>query len=384
VERASVPIPSFGTTLDGLAAETTLANHGAARNNRNTRVHAFVDPPIMSQAGIIPIIGGGPAGMSCALWLHNYELRPISIEREAVIGGMARRSPYPNEGLLGRPGESARENADAFVHHLRKICVETWIGARPEQLRSGDDGCFRLDVALSGTDSSSSSAIRSLSSAAIVIATGTKFHGDDWLDRVANARRMAERGRLHVGAPWAGERGADLGAHVAVLGGGDNAFDVARMLVEKGVRVTVIMRSQAPKAQPLMVQRLCEHHSSGMAQVLARRTVRALDDVNSRVRLRLDDGDHIDADHVLLLFGYRPNSAESWMAELALERDSRGYVVVDGNMETSCPGAFAVGDVANPIHPCIATAIATGTMAAREIGKRLTTAAKRMTSNDLR
>ena len=59
------------------------------------------------------------------------------------------------------------------------------------------------------------------------------------------------------------------------------------------------------------------------------------------------------------------------MAELALERDRRGYLVVDANMETSCPGAFAVGDVANPIHPCIATAIATGTMAAREIGKRL-------------
>jgi thioredoxin reductase len=32
---------------------------------------------------------------------------------------------------------------------------------------------------------------------------------------------------------------------------------------------------------------------------------------------------------------------------------------------------FAVGDVANPTHPCIATAVATGTMAAREIQKLL-------------
>jgi thioredoxin reductase (NADPH) len=311
----------------------------------------------MPQAPIVPIIGGGPAGMSCALWLHNYELRPIIIEREAV--------------LLGRPGESARENADAFVRHVRQLSVETWVGARPQQLRRGGDGRFRLDVASCGASSSNSPALRSLSSAAIVIATGTRFHGEAWLDRVDNARRMAERGRVHVGAPWAGESGSDLRSHVAVLGGGDNAFDVARMLVGKGVRVTVVMRSQAPKAQPLMVQRLCEHQSSGMAQVLVQRTVRALEDVNSKVRLRLDDGDHIDADHVVLLFGYRPNTEESWMAELALERDSRGYVVVDGNMETSCPGAFAVGDVVNPIHPCIATAIATGTMAAREIGRRL-------------
>jgi thioredoxin reductase len=40
-------------------------------------------------------------------------------------------------------------------------------------------------------------------------------------------------------------------------------------------------------------------------------------------------------------------------------------------METSCRGVFAVGDVANPVHPCIPTAVAAGTMAAREIEKRL-------------
>jgi thioredoxin reductase (NADPH) len=325
----------------------------------------------MSQAPIVPIIGGGPAGMSCALWLHNYALHPIIIERDTVLGGMARRSPYPNEWLLGRPGESARENAEAFARHIRANCVETWRGARPRELRRERDGRFRLELAFCGASSASFSAPQSLSAAAIVIATGTRFDGEEWLDRVGNARRLAERGRVHVGAPWAGEPGADLGSHVAVIGGGDNAFDVARMLAEKGVRVTVVMRSLAPKAQPRMVRRLREHQSSGMARILAQRSVRALEDLDSKVRLRLDGGEHIEADHVVLLFGYRPNTGESWMAELALEQDRRGYVIVDANMETSCPGAFAAGDVANPSHPCIATAIAAGSMAAREIGKRL-------------
>src|SRR5712691_10735354 len=109
----------------------------------------------MSQAPIVAIIGGGPAGMSCALWLHNYELHPIIIEREAVLGGMARRSPYPNEWLLGRPGESARENAHAFERHIRAKSVETWLGARPQQLRRERDGRFRLDVTSSGASSPS-------------------------------------------------------------------------------------------------------------------------------------------------------------------------------------------------------------------------------------
>ena len=63
-------------------------------------------------------------------------------------------------------------------------------------------------------------------------------------------------------------------------------------------------------------------------------------------------------------------ASEPWLAELALEQDAHGYLVVDGNMETSCRGVFAVGDVANPAHPCIATAIAAGTMAAREIAQQ--------------
>ncbi len=176
--------------------------------------------------------------------------------------------------------------------------------------------------------------------------------------------------RVHVGPPWAGEPGPEPGSQVAVIGGGDNAFDIARMLVDKGVRATVIMRSQRPRAQALLVERLRRHEASGTARVMAGRTVATLDEGRGRLRLRLDDGGEIDADHVVLLLGYRPNTDEAWLAELALTMDAKGYLEVDRNMETSCRGAFAVGDVANPAHPCIATAIASGTMAAREIQRR--------------
>ena len=89
-----------------------------------------------------------------------------------------------------------------------------------------------------------------------------------------------------------------------------------------------------------------------MAEVLVERTVAALEQAGSRIRVRLNDGGEITVDHVVLLFGYRPNTSEPWIAELALEKDPRGYLVVDGNMETSRRGVFAVGDVANPAHPC--------------------------------
>ena len=76
----------------------------------------------MSNASIVPIIGGGPAGMSCALWLHNCALRPIIIERETALGGMARRSPYLNEGLLGRArGKRERERRRIRAPHSPRL-----------------------------------------------------------------------------------------------------------------------------------------------------------------------------------------------------------------------------------------------------------------------
>src|SRR6516165_6243692 len=72
-----------------------------------------------SQAPIVPIIGGGPAGMSCALWLHNYGLKPVIIEQADALGGMARLSPYPNAWLLGERGKPVREHAAEFAARAR-------------------------------------------------------------------------------------------------------------------------------------------------------------------------------------------------------------------------------------------------------------------------
>jgi len=320
----------------------------------------------MAQGPVVPVVGGGPAGMSCALWLANYGLRPVIIEREAALGGMARLSPYPNDWLLGRPGESGRDNATAFARHIEKTAIETLLGVQPTRLRRESDGGFTLELAGAGAPPT-----QDLSCRALVIATGTRFRGGEWLDRVGNARQLAVAGRVHLGPTYVGEPGARLGTHIAVVGGGDNAFDVSRMLAEKGVRVSLIMRSAKPRARPAMVDALRKHQASGLATVMAECTVGALADAGGRVSGQLSGGGKIEVDHVVLLFGYQPNTDAPWLAALALDQDPHGYLAVDRNMETSGSGVFAVGDVANPAHPCIATAIGAGTMAAREIQRRL-------------
>jgi thioredoxin reductase (NADPH) len=315
---------------------------------------------------IVPILGGGPAGMSCALWLSNYGLRPLIVEAQAALGGMARRDPYPNPWLLGRPGLLGRENAAEFARHIEAIKVECWFDARAQRVRRLADGQFELEIGFSERRLP-----RTLTCPVIVIATGTEFRGAEWLDAVENAHQLAQRGRVHLGPAWSGEQGVELGSSIAVIGGGDNAFDVGRMLIERGVTTIIIVRAKSPRAQRSLVERVRAYEPSGRAEILTERTVRALEEVGAKVRLHLSDGSTCEADHIILLLGYRSNTDEPWLAELALKHDSAGYLIVDGNMETSCRGVFAVGDVANPVHPCMATAIGTGTMAAREIQKRV-------------
>src|SRR5262249_21180940 len=140
-----------------------------------------------SRAPIVPIIGGGPAGMSCALWLHNYGLNPVIIEKEGALGGMARLSPYPNAWLLGQRSKSGRENAAEFADHMRELAVETWLRARPQRLRRGHDERFR--VAGSGGPAG-----RAIFGAALRVATRAENSGEGGVGRVEDSRRGAAGG----------------------------------------------------------------------------------------------------------------------------------------------------------------------------------------------
>jgi thioredoxin reductase len=326
----------------------------------------------MTRGPIVPVVGGGPAGMSCALWLANYGLRPIIIERETALGGMARLDPFPNDWLLGRPLETGRQNAAAFAGHIDQAGIECLLATQPQCLRNEGGDVFTLELTRVGPAQAKEIACR-----ALVIATGTRFRGEQWLEDVDNAQRLAASGRIHIGPTYAGEPGADLGAHVAVIGGGDNAFDVSRMLAEKGWRVTLVMRSASPRARPSLVEALRKHEAAGMARIKPQSSVAALADAGTKVSMRLKTGEQIEVDHIILLLGYQANGDASWLAELALEQDANGYLRVDDNMETSRPALFAVGDLANPRHPCVATAIAGGTVAAREIARRFAATADR-------
>ena len=62
------------------------------------------------------IIGGGPAGCSCALWLKHLGFNPLIVEIKGRLGGLQNDSPYSNGWILGKN----YLNGKAFTREVNK------------------------------------------------------------------------------------------------------------------------------------------------------------------------------------------------------------------------------------------------------------------------
>jgi rhodanese-related sulfurtransferase len=77
--------------------------------------------------------------------------------------------------------------------------------------------------------------------------------------------------------------------------------------------------------------------------------VAAFEHQGDGLAVRLASGRAVPADLVILAIGVKPDTALAKSAGIAL--DPRGYIIVDGQMKTSHPGVFAVGDAVTMISP---------------------------------
>ena len=76
------------------------------------------------------VVGGGPAGASCALWLHLLGLRPCIVERTARLGGLQNHSPYDNHWIVSTPGLSGQSIAALIHGNIEHHGIEARLGRR--------------------------------------------------------------------------------------------------------------------------------------------------------------------------------------------------------------------------------------------------------------
>ena len=272
------------------------------------------------------IIGGGPAGISAAIWLQKLGVKCLLLEASDQLGGLQTRSPYENLWIPGVEGKTGQQVAASLAHHARSVGVDTRLN------------CRTLSVSPDGREVTTAQGL--FNAPHLVIATGS----------TPRTGGFKAAHNVAIGPGLAMESLNVTGCRVAILGGGDNAFDQARFVRDRGGEVTVFTRSP-PRAQALL------QDQAGEVTVIA-------GPYRAEQKSMTVNSDAFDAFGVM--YGFKAVVPEG--LEL---RQRDGYIEVDRFGETSLPGVFACGEVTDYWHPCVTTACAHGIQVAKQISLRL-------------
>jgi len=289
--------------------------------------------------------------MSCANALLSFGLEPVVIEQSDHVGGAQRTNFHPNLWMLGLPVESGREMTERMSRHFQELPLTTHRNARLNGVRKGDAG-FLIDLTGSGGD-------LQLEVLAIVVCTGMRPRATPALEALARQNE-----RVIIGPLSDTIRDGIRDACALILGGGDNAFDHALFLAERGNHAVVCTRHHFSARQQFRDAclkhpkiELREHCIPGEISVRA-----------SKLAVAWPQGEEL-YDWLLVMYGYQPNTEvlRVFSPDAQPQLLPSGHVQVDNWQRTSIPGIYAAGDITESPQPSVPTAIAQGLAAARAI-----------------
>src|SRR5437870_3858268 len=337
------PLPSaaLAGTSRGLSASTTLLGWICM-----TTTVPPVPKTSHSRTKRIPrkvlIIGSGPAGLTAALYAARAKLEPLVIAGYTPLGQLMITTDVENYpgfpgGILG-PELMAlfREQAERFgTEIIDKDATMVDLSSRP----------FRVWV---GADEYTADSV--------IVATGASAL---WLG-LDSEEHFRGRG-VSACATCDGFFFRDR--EIAVVGGGDTAFEEATFLTRFATKVHMLHRRDAFRASKIMVDRAKAnpkieiHRNTAVEEVLGDTRVEGLrlrDTESGEVR-------DVEMDGLFIAIGYRPNTEafRDW-----LDIDPMGYLVVRDETRSKIDGVFIAGDVHDHRYRQAVTAAADGCKAA--------------------
>lgn len=301
------------------------------------------------------IIGAGPAGLAAALYSARALRSTLVLEAQLLPGGQ-----------IGTTGDV--EDYPGFIHTtgpelsmLMKDHAEHF-GARVEFGQQ----VVAVDLPPKVKTISAKTAFgeeRTYKSRTVIVATGAAprtlgVPGEDPL-----------RGRgVSYCAVCDGPFFRDK--HVAVIGGGDAAFDEGLYLTKYASRVTIIHRRDVFRAQKLLVDRA---RGNSKVDFIVDTVVDringngSLESIDIR-NLKTEAAQRLELGGLFVYIGSDPNT-EIFSSCISVDR--QGYIDTDPNMATDCDGVFVAGDVRRSPLKQVVTAGSDGSIAALTADKYL-------------
>lgn len=149
---------------------------------------------------------------------------------------------------------------------------------------------------------------------------------------------------------------------VAVIGGGDTAVEEAIFMTRFASKVHLIHRRDELRATRLLQDRAMEEDKIQLVwdtiptKIVGETGVEGLDLKN----VKTGETTHLPVQGVFVFIGYTPNSG---LVKGLVTLDKDGFVMTNGDMETSVPGVFAAGDIRSKLLRQVSTAVGEGATA---------------------
>ena len=291
----------------------------------------------------IAVIGGGPAGLTAALYAARAG-KSVTVFEKECIGGQITRAPLV-ENYPGLGNVSGLRLGDSMAAQAETAGAEILL-AEVQGIKRKDDGLFLLD-----TDEGPFIA------GAVIYAGGAEARTLGLPEEAALVGRGVSYCALCDGAFFQDET-------VAVVGGGNSAFDDALLLSERCRQVILIHRNSAFRAERIQIERAyAKPNISIMTDTVI---VKLHSDDGKLVRLTVEKADGstvtLAVTGLFVNLGRVPDT--ELLAGLA-ERDKNGYIDTDDSMACPLtPGLFAAGDCCAKKVRQVTTAVSDGAIAA--------------------
>lgn len=298
----------------------------------------------MSSTYDLIVIGGGPAGMSAAIYGSRSRLNTLVLEAKRKTGGQP--STYHDmENYPGVPETTAPELMDNFREHAEKFNTEF---ERGEVTDLEVNGLEKIVTTKKGEQYKAKS---------IVLATG------------AEPRKLGIEGEEELkgkGVSYCATCDADIfeGLDVVVIGNGNSAVEESIYLTKfvENLTMIVIHDEGVMDAEKILQEKAMENEKIDFVWNSVVEEIKGDEMVEKAVVKNIKTGEtqELDCHGVFFFVGRVPNTD---FLKGTVELTENGYVKTNGEMETNQPGVYAVGDVRNKVVRQVITAAGDGATA---------------------
>ncbi len=296
------------------------------------------------------IIGGGPAGLSAAVYAERAKLNMILLEKAPVSGGQVLNT-YEVDNYLGLPGINGFDLGMKFKEHAEKLGVT---------FKDGD--VVSIDV--EGDVKSIVTDKETYKAKSVIIATGAAH-------RKLGVPGEEELSGMGVSYCATCDGAFFKGREVAVVGGGDVAVEDAIFLARLCEKVYVIHRRDEFRAAKTLVESLKQCPNVEIIWDSVVEEIKGEDEVQavSLKNVKTGEKSEVELQGVFVAVGMLPNT--SAFAGGQLDLDATGYIKAGEDCATNVAGVFAAGDVRTKQLRQIVTAVADGANAVTSVEKYL-------------